>query len=85
MRLESKKNAHLKSKQGATFIRLNVCQSDPIYPNFDLHKSLEIFEKNQLTKSDLTKTNALFPIPQNRNWLNAGQYSCSLHVLQCNL
>jgi hypothetical protein len=32
------------------------CQNNPIYLNFHLQKSLEIFEKNQLTKSDLTKT-----------------------------
>ena len=41
----------------ATFLRLNeLDKNNLIYLNFYLQKSLEIFEKNQLKISDLTKT-----------------------------
>ena len=49
MSYESNKNAHLYRHLGAFFIRqmnLAGCQINPIYVNFHLQESLEIFDKN---------------------------------------
>ena len=48
-----------RASKGQLFLELLTwtgCQNNPIDVNFHHQKSLEIFEKNQLTKSDPTRT-----------------------------
>ena len=53
------------------------CQNNPIDANFHLQKSLGIFEKYQLTKSDLTRTKMSYPVPD-RVKLNSFSNNCVL-------